>query len=92
LGAADQLISKLRKEVNPLISKLQGLIEETTKELRLPENVNLEYDQTLEKSSLRLVLKAANQEELERALKALNEGLEDKNWEKLFEILTRQAE
>ena len=90
--AGGRLLSLLRKESRPQISGLNNEMDLTIKGLRLPQKVNLEYDRTLEKSSLRLVLEVESRTELEKLLHSLTEKLRDERWQRLFEILNHKGE
>jgi hypothetical protein len=68
------------------------LIDQTIKQLKLPEKVSLNYDQTLEKNDLRLTAEARSVFELNTSLNQLLKSLNDKKWDELFAILNNQQQ
>ncbi len=90
--SGDQLLSVLRKEAKPQIFRVNNLIDQTIKELKLPEKVSLNYDQTLEKNDLRLTAEARSVFELNTSLNQLLKSLNDKKWDELFAILNNQQQ
>ncbi|MDY0231633.1 MAG: ParB N-terminal domain-containing protein [Candidatus Saccharicenans sp.] len=92
LLADDQLLSILRKEAYPQMFRLNELIGQTIKQLRLPEKVSLDYDRTLEKTHLKLMAEVRSVFELETYLNQLVKSFNDENWAKLFDILNNQGQ
>jgi hypothetical protein len=92
LSAGDKLLSVLRKEVNPQVSRLNESISRTIKQLRLPERVGLDYDRTLEKNRIRLIAEARSACELKTSLSNLLESLNDEKWTKLFAFLNHKGQ
>lgn len=90
--AADKLLSILRKEVSPLVHRLCEEIDREIGQFKLPNNVRLDYDRTLEKSNLTLEVMVSSQEELRETVTEILNSLEKENWKRLFELLYREEE
>jgi ParB-like chromosome segregation protein Spo0J len=90
--AADKLLSILRKEVSPLVHRLCEEIDREIRQFKLPNNVRLDYDRTLEKSNLTLEVMVSSQEELRETVTEILNSLADGNWQRLFELLQQEIE
>jgi len=92
LAAAEKLLLVLRKEINPGISSRGEEIDRELKQLGLPESIRMNYDRTLEETSLTLQVRIDSEQELRKAIDEISRSLDEKNWSKLFELLHNKTE
>lgn len=92
IEAADKLLAILRKEVNPLVSRLIEEIDRESKQLQLPANVWLKYDRTLEKNKLFLEIEISSSEQLKETLAELIQIQNKENWQRIFSLLESEQE
>lgn len=90
--AADRLLTALREKAVPRLSCLNRQIQAAIKKINLPGQGRLNYDQTLEKTGVSIWLEARSKDELESALKNLNESLKAGEWDTLFKILNNKID
>ncbi|MBC7364902.1 MAG: hypothetical protein H5U07_10270, partial [Candidatus Aminicenantes bacterium] len=83
----EKLAEQLRSKTFPLVTGLLKQIDKEIQELSLPPDVTINYDPTLEDSSLTVKLKLNNVDDLVNIMKELSSPEKKKHWQKLFAIL-----
>lgn len=92
ISAADRLLTILKEENSPLLSGLCRAIEAEVRNLKLPEKVRLDYDRSLEKPVLRISFEAGEVTDVKKALQSLSGILENREWQRLFQLLHYEGE
>lgn len=92
LTAAEKLLLVLRKEINPVVHGRSEEIDKELKQLGLPENIRLNYDRTLEQTSLTFQVRIDSEQELRKTIDEISRSLDKKNWSRLFELLQSEIE
>ena len=90
--AGDRLLTALREKASPQLSRINQEIQATIKQINLPGQGRLNYDQTLEKTAVSIYLEARNKGQLELVLKNLSESLKAGEWDTLFKILNNKID
>jgi ParB-like chromosome segregation protein Spo0J len=90
--AGDRLLTALREKASPQLSRINREIQGAIKRINLPGQGRLNYDQTLEKTGVSIYLEAGSKDELENALKNLNESLKTGEWHTLFRLLNNKID
>jgi hypothetical protein len=90
--AGGRLLTALREKASPRLSGLNREIQGTIKQINLPGQGRLNYDQTLEKTGVSIHLEARTKDELELALKDLSESLKAGEWDTLFRLLNNKID
>lgn len=87
-----ELLAALRERAFPLVTEINREIQAALRQINPPVNSRLDYDHSLEKSSLSISFEARTREEMELVVEQLKQKLKEGELDVLFGLLNKKID
>jgi hypothetical protein len=85
-----ELLTALRKRTYPLVTEINRQMQAALRQINLPGNSRLDYDHSLEKSSLTISFEARTREEMELVVEQLKQKVKEGELDVIFGLLNKK--